>query len=87
MTPSRKDTHMNNSCMKVSDGSKTSSLDFSKQELTDIADYLRYAHEQLSEYAHETAQRYGRTFPMASTLREYADRAETYRRRVQALIP
>ena len=71
----------------VGDGIETpSTLDFSKQELAHLADYLKYASECAKEYADECAQRYP-GLPMVGTLREYADRAEQYRRGVRALVP
>jgi hypothetical protein len=72
---------------KVSDGSDTPSpLVFSKQEMLELSDYLQYAGENIREYADECAQRYP-GLPMVGTLREYADRAEQYRRRMRALVP
>lgn len=69
----------------VGDGNKTpSSPIFSKQELADIADYLRYARENIREYANETQQRKGGTFPMVHTLRAYAERAERLRLRIES---
>jgi len=73
---------------KVSEGSETpSSLVFSKQEMLELADYLQYASECAKEYARETNERHGATFPMVQTLLGYAHRAEQYRRRVRALVP
>jgi hypothetical protein len=72
---------------KVSEGSETApSLFFSKQELSELADYLRFAQEHIKVYADETSYRHGRTFPMVGTLRAYAERAESLRRRVESSI-
>jgi len=69
--------------IKVTPSNETpSSLDFSKQELSELADFLRFARECANEYAQETSERNGRTFPMVRTLREYAGRAAELHARV-----
>lgn len=70
----------------VEDGNETpSSLVFSKQELLELSDYLRYAHENIREYAHETNQR-NPGLPMVLTLKAYAARAQELRARIQSAL-